>query len=189
MESPELIVLTQNTAICTIDINAVMIVGSDDLVTPVYIEAVKYLLEKGVDYITLPSLYFYDLQSGRMHFCLAERLGLGRVLSRRLLDLLDWKPWPEGLNSGLDGAMYQRIQELKKEGHEVREFKFPVQLCGKLGIAAMDIKGSDNNIWSYAQAYGSLVGSEQRNPEKVLRKHFPSVADELLNWNNKVYAE
>jgi len=158
--------------------DGVMIVGSDDLVTPSYIEAAKYLLEKGADYIFLPSLYFYNLQDGRMHYCLAERLGLGRVLSRRLLDMLDWKPWPDGLNKGLDGAMWEKIKELK----EVNIVKLDLQTCKKLGIAAMDIKGSDNNLWGYDESVYSLMCSEIKDPASVLSKHFPSVKDELLNW-------
>lgn len=160
-------------------VDAVMIVGSDDLVTPKYIESVKYLLERGADYIFLPALYFYDLQSGRMHYCLAERLGLGRVLSRRLLDMLEWKPWPDGLNRGLDGAMWEKIQQLK----DVKIVKLDMKACSKLGIAAMDIKGAGNNLWDYEEATSSLFGQQVKEPEKVLRKHFPSVADELLNWN------
>ena len=164
-------------------LDGVMIVGSDDLVTPQYIETVKYLLDKGADYIFLPSLYFYNLQDGRMHWCMAERLGLGRVLSRRLLDMLDWRPWPDGLNRGLDGAMWEKIKELK----EVKIVKLDIKACKELGIAAMDIKGAQNNIWDYETATGSLIGKPIRNPETVLREHFPSVADELLNWN-KEYA-
>ena len=159
--------------------NAVMIVGSDDLVTPRYIEAVKYLLEKGADYIYLPALYIYNLQDGRMHYCLAERLGLGRVLSRRLLDRLDWKPWPDGINRGLDGEMWKKINALK----DVNIVRLGVDACHRLGIAAMDIKGSGNNLWGYDETVMSLLGSEVKDPSKVLYKHFPSVANELLTWN------
>jgi len=161
-------------------LDGVMIVGSDDLVTPSYIDAAKYLLERGADYIFLPSLYFYNLQDGRMHYCLAERLGLGRVLSRRLLDMLDWKPWPDGLNKGLDGAMWEKIKDLK----EVNIVKLDLQTCKKLGIAAMDIKGSDNNLWGYDESVYSLMCSEVKDPASVLDKHFSSVKDELLNWKH-----
>lgn len=164
------------------DIDGIMIVGSDDLVTPSYIEAAKYLLEQGADYIFLPSLYFYNLKDGRMHYCLAERLGLGRVLSRRLLDMLDWKPWPDGMNKGLDGAMWGKIKELK----EVNIVKLDLQTCKKLGIAAMDIKGSEENLWGYDESVYSLMCSEIKDPASVLSKHFPSVKDELLNWNSHV---
>ena len=158
----------------------VMIVGSDDLVTPQYVDAVKYLLARGVDYISLPTLYFYNLDTGRMHYCLAERLGLGRVLSRRLLDMLDWEPWPNDLNSGLDGAMWDRISKLK----DVKAVKLSIKTCTKLGIAALDIKGGGNNIWSYQDSVSNLIGSEIKKPAEVLNKHFPNVAQTLLNWND-----
>ena len=93
--------------------DAVMIVGSDDLVTPKYIEACKYLISKGADLVYLPGCYFYCTKTKRMFWGWAERLGLGRCVSRSLLNRLDWKLWPDGLNSGLDGAMWDRINELK----------------------------------------------------------------------------
>lgn len=157
-----------------IDIDAVMIVGSDDLVTPKYLEACMYLMQNGADYIYLPGCYFYDAPTKRMIWGQAERLGLGRCISRRLLDRLDWQPWPEGLTHGLDGAMWERVQSLGDVRHVC------LKDAHKNGYIGMDIKTGEN-IWGFDHIRENVICYDVE-AEPVLRKHFPSVADELLNW-------
>ena len=157
-------------------VDAVIIVGSDDLITPKYIEACRYLIENGADYIYLPGSYFYDTQTGRMIWGYAERLGMGRCISRRLLDRLDWKPWPEGLEYGLDGAMWERVKELD----DVNIVCLKDAL--KHGYVGMDIKTGEN-MWSFDHIREMVISADVE-AESILRKYFPSVADELLNWEN-----
>lgn len=154
--------------------DAVIIVGSDDLITPSYIDACRYLIAEGADYVYLPGCYFYDAPTKRMIWGQAERLGLGRCISRRLLDRMDWQPWPEGLTHGLDGAMWERVQAIG----DVRHVRLDSAM--KEGYIGMDIKTGEN-IWSFDHIRENIICYDVE-PEPVLRKHFPGVADELLNW-------
>ena len=158
------------------DMDAVIIVGSDDLVTADYIEACAYMVERGADFIYMDGAYFYDAVSGRMIWGNAERLGLGRCLSRRLLERLEWTPWPEGLGYGLDGSMSERVKALRDVG------VVHLKECRKHGLVGMDIK-TDLNMWSFDHIRNQVISYDADAPA-VLNAYFPSVADTLLNWNN-----
>ena len=157
------------------DVDAVIIVGSDDLITPGYIEACKYLLKRGAEYIYMDGAYFYNAETGKMIWGNAERLGLGRCISRSLLDRMNWKLWPDGLENGLDGAMWERVQQTTEP--KIVQLKD----CKKEGLVGMDIK-TGSNLWSFDHIKENLIHHEV-DAGKVLRKYFPGVADELLNWN------
>lgn len=154
--------------------DAVIIVGSDDLITPKYIEACRYFLKHGAEYICLEGAYFFDAIKQRMCYGKARRLGLGRCLSRSLLERVDWNPWPNGLNSGLDGAM---DEVLAPHYPRIVRIEDPVEL----GLVGLDIKTGEN-IWGYDSIRDNLVVQDV-DPEPVLREHFPTVADHLLQWN------
>lgn len=160
------------------DLSAVIIVGSDDLITPEYIESCKYLLSQGAEYIYMDGAYFYDAQSGRMIWGYAERLGLGRCISRSLLDRMNWRLWPEGLERGLDGAMWDLVQQADEP--RIVQLKD----CRREGMAGMDIKTGDN-LWSFDHIRENLIHHDV-DAAKVLNKYFPGVADELLNWNKEL---
>jgi len=158
--------------------DAVIIVGSDDLVTPEYIEACRHLVAGGAEFVYLPGCYFYDAMSGRMIWGQAQRLGLGRCLSRSLLERLDWQPWEPGLSHGLDGSMWGRIQEV---GAKTVCLKDP----RKHRLVGMDIK-TEQNMWSFDHIRDEVISTDIEDPAKVLREYFPGVADELINWNTEV---
>lgn len=155
------------------DVDAVIVVGSDDLVTPGYIEACKYLIERGADVVQMDGAYFYDAVNKKMIWAYASRMGLGRCISRRLLDKMDWKLWPDGRDSGLDGAMWEMISRHNPKVARLKD-------CAKKGLVGLDIKTGEN-IWSFDHIKNNTI-SHEVSAEKVLREHFPSVADELLNW-------
>ncbi|MDB4726341.1 hypothetical protein OAF54_02800 [bacterium] len=159
------------------DIDAVMIMGSDDFVSPQYIEACKGLIASGVDYIYMDGAYFYDTVSGRMMWAHAEKLGLGRCISARLLDRMDWQLWPAGMENGLDGAMDDKIRAMTG-AHAVC-----LKDARKRGLYGMDVK-TDQNLWSYDHIRNNLLFSDI-NAEKVLPKLFPTISDKLLTFKRE----
>lgn len=70
--------------------DAVMVLGSDDLVTRDYVRRVS---EMGRDYIVPVDLHYYDTATGRLAWCRHDRVGAGRVIGRGHLDATDFKPW------------------------------------------------------------------------------------------------
>ncbi len=151
------------------DFDALMIVGSDDVITPAYLDACRYLIERGADYIYLPGAYFYDGQ--RMFWGQAERLGMGRCLSRKLLRRLGWRLWDDGLDSGLDGSMTRRIDRMKGVG--TIQIEDPI----KHGYVGMDIKTGEN-IWSFDQVRSAVIARDV-DANQVLDTHFPQIKDKL----------
>jgi len=113
--SPNVVSDKFNTAVAHARFNAdaVMIVGSDDLVSPKYIEDAIRLLEEGVDYIHGNGLYFYDETYRRsVYVPTSAPPGCGRVLSKRLLDMLDWQPYAPGLMKCIEASMAERLKAL-----------------------------------------------------------------------------
>lgn len=159
------------------DPDAVIIVGSDDLITPAWIDACRKLLEQGAEYIYMDGAFFYDAPTGRMVWGYTEQQGLGRCISRSLLDRMNWQLWPAGHDRGLDGLMWQEVQK----AHEPRIAK--VRNCNRHGYIGLDIKTGEN-LWDFDHIRDHTISFDV-DAGKVLRTHFPSVADELLNWNDK----
>lgn len=163
------------TALSVMDVDAVMILGSDDFVNPGYIDSCKYLLQGGAEYVSLPGCYFFDTQTKRMIWGAAERLGLGRCISRGLLERLDWTLWPGGLNQGLDGAMWERVSNLGNVRHvrldEARKHRF----------IGMDVKTGEN-MWSFDHIRDNILSFDVE-PVHVLDEHFPTLSNTLMNWD------
>lgn len=93
--------------------NPVMILGSDDFVSPEWVETAETLVEQA-DIVGLDRYLMHRLINGQTVAVEAypkgnprhgESIGSGRTLSTRLLDALAWKPWPAGLRRSLDGGM------------------------------------------------------------------------------------
>ena len=162
------------------DCGAVIIVGSDDLITPKYVEACRYLLGQGVEYTYLEGAYFLDATTPRMCYATARRLGLGRCVSASLMNRMNWRPWPDGLDSGLDGNMEACMMGLEEPSREVR-ITNPVEH----GFVGLDVKTGEN-IWSYDHVRNHLVVVDT-DPREVLEKYFPSVSEKLLQWHERSF--
>ncbi len=115
--------------------DAVIIVGSDDLISQSLIEFYDRKLKEGLVFCGITDAYFLDLQTEKMiHWVgytsqvdavrLGETTGMGRCLSKPLLERLDFSIW-RNLNKdrNLDGAMTQKLYqvglELLDEEHSV----------------------------------------------------------------------
>lgn len=91
-------------------VDAVMVIGSDDFVSAAYVRRAVEAVLDGASLVRSEDVVFYDAATGRAARARMPRMGAGRVLSRSLLDLLDWRPWPDGLSLRLDGGMDRRIK-------------------------------------------------------------------------------
>lgn len=92
-----------------------LMMGSDDLISP---ELLNKYLEYTEDYIYVTDGYFYDLVSGKALYWagynrqdnIGHPLGAGRMLSRNLMNQLNWQPWCEDkLHNLLDTSMNKRL--------------------------------------------------------------------------------
>lgn len=146
------------------DIDAILIMGSDDFVDAKYIQRIAAELEDHALIIS-QSIYFYSTERREMFYATQSRVGPGRALRRDLLNECDWKPWELGVNSNLEGAMNRKLGS--------RPFR---KIIGE-DLTILDVKTGEN-MWSYDHV--SMLRRKDVDPEAFLRERFPGVADELL---------
>lgn len=99
------------------DVDAVLINGSDDFLSPHYAEiAYRYINPKGYDLVGKKDWYIYDgqLDSGYyMKKNIYSVLGAGRMWSRNILDQMEWNLFPKKSNNQLDALSYKRMTMFK----------------------------------------------------------------------------
>ncbi len=135
------------------DIDAVVIVGSDDLIDERLMRWYAQEMRAGNRLLGLLDLYFFHAASGDAvrwkgysEHRRGETAGLGRCIHRAYLEALDWKLWEDRLEKGLDGSMYRRLATLLST---LPDEPPAVSLwCGDSGMVAADVK-TGTNIWSF----------------------------------------
>ena len=102
--------------------DGIMILGSDDIITPGYLEYVKKQITNDYDYIS--NKRWYNTYLTNNNFVVGEfryikervdGLGSGRVYSKRVLDKLNWKLYSFNKNKNLDGTSFQLVQKYIKK--------------------------------------------------------------------------
>lgn len=100
----------------TQEVDAVMILGSDDLISSRFYLKTLEQVSLGIDYIGIKILYFYagDGQyKGRLvkldRTYATSFFGTGRTVSRTLLDQCDWRLWDMQRNWGMDAIAVKNI--------------------------------------------------------------------------------
>lgn len=94
----------------SLDLDAVMILGTDDLLSEQIFRMARIHIEDGYDWFGLIDCYVYHAASEEMRYWPGyrgeregETIGTARTFSRRYLDAHDWKLWPDDATVGLDG--------------------------------------------------------------------------------------
>ena len=84
------------------DVDAVMVVGSDDVVSPRWVADATRRIQAGAAAASKRGLHVSDGTS--IWHCPYVVTGAGAVYSRAALDGLAWALWPRGIETGLDKA-------------------------------------------------------------------------------------
>jgi hypothetical protein len=151
-----------------LNVDYVLCVGSDDLITPELLNVYEQYMRKGFDYVGVTDFYFYDIDTKQASYWGGyidnrrnHTAGAGRLLSKRLMQAWNWKPWEIKDSKVLDNSMQNK---LKTTPHSSAIFSLKEK-----GVYALDIKSSVNmtpfNLWPNTK----LID------EKELKKHFPYV--------------
>jgi hypothetical protein len=127
-----------------LNIDYVICVGSDDIISPELLNEYEKYMRKGIDFIGVTDCYFYDVTSKKSlywggyteNYRKGHTVGAFRALSARILSLWDWMPWENRDSNGLDRSMQDK---LKKTPHSIHTFNMK-----SLGLFALDIKSSTN---------------------------------------------
>lgn len=107
----------------------VMILGSDDIPSSSMIR--EHMRFPDVDFLALNDLWFWGLNPKRAGYGSfmywyggSSRIGAGRMISRRVIEALDYELWPNGHVSGLDGKSARKVNglelDLKRRSYSLR---------------------------------------------------------------------
>ena len=103
------------------NLDGVLLFGSDDMVCDNYFKNIvtsPALYNADQDKIIgLSDIYFYDTKTKVLghwpgYLMGKQSAGAGRFFSKRILDSVDWKLWPDDMNKGLDGACNKKLGAL-----------------------------------------------------------------------------
>lgn len=121
----------------------VLCLGSDDLISPELWAIYKDIAERRIDYAGVTDFYFYDAQSkktaywgGYIDHRKGETAGAGRLLSQRLLNKWNWRPWEKRHSNILDDSMPIKLKQLN-HSREIFSLK-------EKGVFAVDVKSEIN---------------------------------------------
>jgi hypothetical protein len=124
-----------------------VIIGSDDVIHQNVFKVYKNKINENYDFIGIEDLYLFDIDSKVMYYWPGygennprngETIGLGRCLSKRVIEKLNYQLWNPGLMRNLDGSMMSKIKESKLN---LNSYTFK---CKEFG-PCVDIK-SDQNL-------------------------------------------
>lgn len=100
-------------------VDHIMIMGSDNLLATESFLAIQAEADKGIDLIGLDSVYFFamdDVHTGKLiPFKNTKVLGVARTVSKRVLDIVGWRPWGEvPKDRSIDTHMLDIVRPLVK---------------------------------------------------------------------------
>jgi hypothetical protein len=155
-------------------VDYVMVMGSDNVLSTETFLRIQAEAEQGTDLIGLSDVYFYgmdDITTGQLfHFTHTTVLGVGRTIKASVLDNLNWKPWTEPRDRGIDSVMltavrpYVKTSKLLIGGH-VFDLKTSMNL-NRIEFWARKIPKMANSdlLWN------SIGAEERRLIEEYLKR-------------------
>lgn len=148
----------------------VMILGSDDILSNRLIEV--HTRHHDADFVAIHDLWFWGMNPKRAGYDTftywragSGRIGAGRLLSRRVIEALDYKLWPDRENGGLDGRSAKRIKDLdldlKRVSYSLLEHNaFMVDIKYELNVSSLSPILSRGTAVSYDVIWDHLPGNE-----------------------------
>lgn len=95
----------------TLDVDYVIILGSDDIIDTNMLRTMMAEMEQDVDLVGTKEIYVYasdGTHKGELiHFTSGKMLGVGKCVNKRVLDKVNWQPWASTSprNWGMDALM------------------------------------------------------------------------------------
>lgn len=121
-----------------------LMLGSDDIIGIQLMEKYFECMQRGIDYAYLMDCYFFDTVSKRglywggytKAFNKGRPLGMGRLISARVLNQIRWICWPPGYDRILDTAFDKQMDRSRCSRHAIN--------LKQSKLFALDIKSSTN---------------------------------------------
>jgi hypothetical protein len=104
----------------------VLHLGSDNVIDDNYMN--ELLSHLDVDIVWGKGLVYYSSSNHRARLweeCYKQSPGPGRLMRTEILDKVNWQPWTEGLENGMDGNCYENIKPFIQTIHTflIKDFK------------------------------------------------------------------
>lgn len=121
-----------------------LMIGSDDIIGISLMEKYYELIQRGVGYAYLTDCFFFDTRTKRglywggytRSFNRGKGAGIGRLISKTVLDRINWLCWPPGYDRILDTAFDKQIEKINCSKVEIN--------LKRDKVFALDIKSSTN---------------------------------------------
>lgn len=154
--------------------DACLFVGSSDWLSDNWISSLSPFINE-YDLVGLPGCYFADIgqeyracywpgYKGRRE---GESIGIGRMISRRILNLMNWQPFNDNIDNSLDFSMDEKV--LKHAGKRI--------MVDAKEIFSLSIS---TNKWinkhKFDQHWNNILKSERiKQPIPFLMNNFPEI--------------
>lgn len=156
------------------DPDACLFVGSSDWLSDNWLSICCPYLGT-VDMIGKPDCYFLDIGEKEMRAVhwpgytrqdrYGESIGIGRLLSRRILDSIDWQPFDATKDNSMDSCMQQKVLAAGGKVHLLAS-----SLIKSLSISTY---AWPNKHQFFQHWTGQLPSEKILNVDEFVRKHFP----------------
>jgi hypothetical protein len=129
--------------------------GSDNLISWPYIERAASNIVTGRDLVGIKQCVFFDWESGATGVVQPKKnpfgYGPGRFYSRRLLDLLEWTPYPEKAKRRMEAQIEQNLKRVGFAGSHLHDMVFGPG-AGHVNQIVVDLKSYESmNAFSDAR--------------------------------------
>lgn len=148
----------------------VMILGSDDVVSPKLGDAYLQRFLSGFSYMGLRGCFMAEPVSKRALYLaghasrarIGETVGAGRTLSRKTLDAVNGRPWPESFSRGADFRMTMRLQSRGIKGTDA-----VIETGDDMDAFLVDVKGG-GNMWKFDSVARHTHVTSEAQYEKIV---------------------
>lgn len=155
-------------------LDAVTVIGSDDLVTADFFSQGASLIRQGYDLASPSNIAFFDSDDHRMFFAHAMNIGAGSFVSTRVLDNFRGEMFVSGRNEGVD---FQFVNRCFQYGI-TKYVKIHVDLNSDCMI--VDVKKRGNNVHNYDALNLAFANrSIEIEPRSFFMKYFPESYNKL----------
>lgn len=121
------------------DFDYLMEIGSDDLILNELLDDYRNYIGK-YDFFGISDAAYINSDGGECRRLISKSTyGAGRMVHRRLLEIMGWNLWKDNLNRGMDNNSVFALQRKGIKYHRVNPMEFP---------GVIDVK-SKENIWKF----------------------------------------
>lgn len=162
------------------DADAYLFVGSSDWVHNDYLDVALPLVEQ-YDLIGKPDFYLYDIGEKEGRLChwkgyegnrQGEPIGIGRVLSKRIMHKMEGRPFADWLESSLD---YNMLQHVLVYSGKIKLIEDKLLKTLSLSHYAWSNKHSFTDHWT-----GRLPSEQIEHATEWMKKYFPEFEKVVL---------